>query len=246
MNLRRTQKLFLGLGALCLLVLIGLAALFSGPLRSHEPVYDGVTLSAWLDQLWPIGYPRPTGARNDRAVRAVRSIGTNAIPWLLTDLNAGRNRSLNHLERVLIRYKVLRVADPIIRENRAVAGFAVLNELAASAVPDLRKMLEKDPTHQSALASLAYIGKPALPALAQCLTNTTPIQTPSGLLRPVPGNTMACINSSLHCGKLSARDLAPLLPSINAWALQTTNGIVALWATNLLNGLAHDPSAKVE
>ena len=236
MSLSRTQKLMVGTGALCLLALAGVAALFLGPLWSREPVYDGVTLSAWLDQLWPMRIPWIV--RNERAVQAVRSIGTNAIPWLLTDLNAGRNRSLNKLERFFIRYRVIPLANPAICQNRAMTGFAALGELGAPAVPELLRIVEEHSSHGPALLSLAYIGKPALPALAQCLTNPIPVQTWNGIVRPLPEATMEALDNAIFSGTLDIRDLAALRPSLKFCATQSTNVSVAVGAADFLERIA--------
>jgi hypothetical protein len=52
-----------------------------------EPAYQGKRLSAWLDDLSALDYSRRADPGTEPA-RAVRAIGTNAIPWLMGDLTA--------------------------------------------------------------------------------------------------------------------------------------------------------------
>src|SRR5262245_29805351 len=46
-----------------------------------EPVYQGRTLSEWLED----AYPGPFGAKYRTAEQAVQAIGTNALPWLMSE-----------------------------------------------------------------------------------------------------------------------------------------------------------------
>ncbi len=53
-------------------------------LRPGEPVNAGKPLSAWLDTFTPSPVGHPTFEPDPDAVRALRQIGTNALPALLS------------------------------------------------------------------------------------------------------------------------------------------------------------------
>ena len=68
-----------------LFVVLGLVAVAIGffALRPREPVYQGKRLSEWLADFNRAG----RGQIDQAAERAIRQIGTNALPFLLTDLS---------------------------------------------------------------------------------------------------------------------------------------------------------------
>jgi hypothetical protein len=59
----------------------------SGP---ENPKYNGKKLSTWLDELSALGHPKDSDPTTEQA-KAIRAIGTNAIPWLLNDLGTKGN-----------------------------------------------------------------------------------------------------------------------------------------------------------
>ena len=218
-----------------LLAVIGICGLF----MNWEPVYQGVTLSAWLDQVTATpGSPMITDTNNP-AVIAVRAIGTNAIPFLMRDLEARDNPFVHRLEQLMLKQKVIKVRfwGAAERRNRALGGFRALNTIGAPAIPALVSLVETNPGYIPAV--LAGIGRPALPALAQCLTNDTVYQTPFGPFRFIPGNTIEALRSGITLDSLRTRDVEPLLPVIRSWAVQSTNGHAALEANRFLNELDH-------
>ncbi len=81
----RRKYVVLGLVAL---VIVGMVCLFMFG-REREPEYGGMRLSEWVDLIWQ---PLPKGIRDERAYSfrrfdespiAIRSMGTNALPYLL-------------------------------------------------------------------------------------------------------------------------------------------------------------------
>src|SRR3954471_7105324 len=54
-------------------------------LAPSEPDYEGKKLSTWLDELQALTKADQANPRTPQ-VRAVRAIGTNAIPWLLKEM----------------------------------------------------------------------------------------------------------------------------------------------------------------
>src|SRR5437899_940581 len=68
------------IASVVLLAVVAFAAFFA--LRPREPVYQGKRLSEWLADLNCAG----RGQINQEAENAIRQIGTNALPFLVTDL----------------------------------------------------------------------------------------------------------------------------------------------------------------
>lgn len=84
------------IAALLVAVLCALAWLALLLCKANEPVYEGKKLSAWLQD---IDYGQPQ-AKRDKAGEAIRSMGTNTLPFLLHDLDVARQ---SRLKEYLIR-----------------------------------------------------------------------------------------------------------------------------------------------
>lgn len=193
---------------------------------ASEPAYDGKRISIWLDELsrvdpglWPL--------EGVEQLKAVRTMGTNAIPWLLKEHRRAQSKSdwrleLNRLlmDQQAIRFRFL---DRYGRHRRATVGFSALGELAQPAIPELLSMVDaKDPT--PVVRSLAAIGFEAIPALKSCLTNLSPYTNRQGVFVVIPGETIRAIFLfSPICRMRPKTSVAALFPEIEAWALQTTN-----------------------
>jgi hypothetical protein len=166
--IRPYRKWLVG-GALLVVPSFGGALLLgSGP---HQPTYEGKELSTWLDELAALDYTKQWDPQTKPA-QAVRAIGTNAIPWLLSELQAHGYRIEWQLNQLLAKQALItfRFPDVNTRLRRATLGFKALGELGQPAIPDLLKLVESNPGFVP--AALAAIGPPAVPALRQCLTNT--------------------------------------------------------------------------
>jgi hypothetical protein len=146
----------------------------------REPTYEGRTLSQWL-----FLYTKPGTSEEVEAVSAVRSIGTNSLPflvkWVAYPPPAWRQklaRKVTILPTWLMKPRAQQLE--IMKGSKelwaaiAATAFRDLGEQAASAVPELSKLLATyDPGRppQAALDALLYIGNPGLPALAMVITN---------------------------------------------------------------------------
>jgi len=121
-------------------------------LRSYggEPTYAGKTLTEWFIVCRTA---EPRSPDSEQATFALRSIGTNAIPYLL-DWSASEDAKLRHYSSI---------------------GFWALGPTAAPAIPTLAKRLVGTNEQSAALAawSLNAIGEPALPTLLNAITNRT-------------------------------------------------------------------------
>ncbi len=218
MKTRRYKSLIVG----CLLLAGFLGGIVWTTSSSREPTYGGKRLSAWLDELARLD-PTKRADPGTVQVRAVRAIGTNAIPWLLGELRDDAAAWRWRLNQLLNRQHVIkyRFADANDRLSRATLGFWALGETAAPAIPQLLALVEKYPGFVP--GALAGIGRPAVPALQQCLTNMTMYTNSLGSYAIIPGNTINDIFNATSFGPFSKSDLGSFLPAIQAWAQQSTN-----------------------
>ena len=157
-----------GLG--CALLVVLLALLFRGTER--EPRYQGKTLSGWLQEgAWTS--LRLTSTQEE----AVRSMGTNALPFLVKWVQyvtpPWRVRFTMTVRRVVGRFWVL-FRDP--RMERARISLACLQMLGPDVrpvMPELVKMMKQTNVVVAvrALQIVDGAGKAGIPALLDVLTN---------------------------------------------------------------------------
>ena len=213
------------------LILVAIALILVPDHGPAEPVHAGKKLSAWLDELSAMTFPRECDP-DTKPAQAVRAIGTNAIPWLLHQLSARQGGALKwRLNQLLARQTFIkfRFEDSHTRLRRAVMGFAALGPIAEPAIPSLLKLIEEGETGYSPTA-LAYVGPPAIPALQQCLTNYRSWNTSYGRVVPIPANTIPAIFNSIQARQLSNSHAALFLPAVKAWVQSlSTNGNPAVY-----------------
>ena len=145
--------------------------------QTTEPVYQGKLLSEWLKYLPPT--PATQGTQHQlQARKAVRQIGTNAIPALLRMLQAEDSALKVKLLDLLQRQRVLKVEfTPAEEWNQAASyGFAELGTNAQGAVPALRDILDEKQSSLTlrAIGALISIGPPArdaVPSILRWATN---------------------------------------------------------------------------
>jgi HEAT repeat protein len=124
------------------------------------------------------------GRRRDEAADAVRQIGTNALPWLLTWTRAGyapwevKVRSIAHklpstVQDIPVVRRALFEKDVEIGA-RGYAGFKILGGEARPAIPQLvsRMTDTNKQMRQTAMLSLRCIGREGIPSLVEALANT--------------------------------------------------------------------------
>ena len=136
---------------------------------SQEPVYEGKRLGEWLDEGMELASdPYVTNQAVGRVVKAVQAIGTNAIPFLLRDME--RKEEPRWLGSLKTRaYKLKLTHQPRFwswRVNRSVWGFQALGTNAAPALERLLALHDGDSlvtgSVQAAVAALGPCGVPEL------------------------------------------------------------------------------------
>ncbi len=230
------------IGGLLLAIIVGGYVWISFPPK--EPSYNGKKLSVWLD-----GFPEGVHWTYDASsppVRAVRTIGTNAIPWLLYQFRADESTWQGKVNQLLDKQHVIKYRFRVSIEDRwlnprlrrGIHGLEALGEMAAPAIPKLLTLVERHPAHIP--GTLVWIGHPAVPAVQQCLTNTRPYRNPIGGIGFIPEDTLIHIEGAHNAGRLSNSDIEILLPAIRAWAQQTTNVTASMFATLILRSVKRE------
>lgn len=212
MESRKRKRLLIGIIAI---VLATFACWFL-LVRNTEPTYDGKSLSEWLEirgpnyfQLHPKVTAPDTAARED-ADRAIRFIGTNALPylvrWVSYEPTAWRVNVI--FDKISIPTWLKEnptfhdfLFHPIARGEKAADAFRALGPVAAPAIPALVQLLHSTNApyrKYPVMEALRNIGPEATPAVFGVLTN---INLPSD----------AWMLTSIYQMGTNARPLVPLL-----------------------------------
>jgi hypothetical protein len=114
-------------------------AVFVWP-REREPEYNGIPLSTWLEQYQ---------GRGDEFPRAIRHMGTNALPFLIRAVKYEEprwrtwvGRATSHWPRSLLNNQLghwLLGRSPEFRASGSVFAFAILGANARSALDELER-----------------------------------------------------------------------------------------------------------
>lgn len=178
--MRKRTKVLLLVGCLA-----AASALILCGIHQQEPHYQGRSLSHWLHIyakdmfVHHHGEEPPPDEEQIQAAEAVRHIGTNALPLLLTHLAYEPSPlTLKCLQKLadLPQRCVPRVLfRKVLQAEESIVGFEILGPVASPAIPRLAT-LAKDPIHnraaERATLALGYIGPQSLPALLDVITNT--------------------------------------------------------------------------
>jgi hypothetical protein len=153
---------------LCLTAFCGVIWFLPGYLSPAEPVWQGKKLGQWLTEC-SSDDPRDL---TDSAQRAIRAMGTNALPFLLRMVGT-TDSGAKHELRSRFNTSFIKRLTPMHYNYRisGAAGIEALGEMAAPAAPELIKMLDNEQTEYPAALGLGAIGPPAIPLLVQTLTN---------------------------------------------------------------------------
>ncbi len=173
------RRPFLLLGAVSLVLAGGLALLLA--LKPVEPYYQGRALGRWLADL-DLSTSSADQATRLEAQRAVRAMGTNALPRLAYMIRArdsiwraGLLKALSHQSLLNLQ---LTPASTV--RSRAVQGYYVLGAAADPGVPVLIQMLESERSPQVrscvvlALGNIGPAARSAIPALVKACSDPDP------------------------------------------------------------------------
>lgn len=168
------------------LVLIGMAVYFIT--AEDEPTHDGKSLSYWLDKFdYHSNFADSQGRRSPEwheTVQAIRAIGTNAVPYLVRQLQKSEFRLKTLLVQsaqrwygpipVANRRKINFFKTDFGKKRDAIEALSILKAQATGAVPQLIVMLQSGDDRHAQLAAdaLTHIGPQgaaAVPALIEKL-----------------------------------------------------------------------------
>jgi hypothetical protein len=157
-------------------ILCGIGLLLAIARPAPEPTYGGHSLSVWLK-----GFEGQTPEIRWQSAEALRHIGTNALPFLISRLGCRGpvrepqwKRTLRGLleKQSLIRFTFPRPAD---QRAEALAALDALGPVAEAGVPAIEALLHENPPDPRAPLVLARLGPSAVPALNRGLTNNAKI-----------------------------------------------------------------------
>jgi len=167
--------------------------------QKPEPVYQGKTLSTWMEQYYRMGdesayrnknagAPPPTNsaALREEAAIALREIGTNAIPYYLklaaTRISPMQMQIMYNKVFSKVSWRTPWLGTACYRwatefsENpqKALLGFQLLGPAAKSTVPDLIHLMQTSDSRnsrRSAAYALSFIGPAAKDAVPALVQN---------------------------------------------------------------------------
>jgi hypothetical protein len=232
--------------------------------RDQEPSYQGKRLSEWVRGAGPT---RGTGIfsfyPNAGEAEAIKAIGTNALPYLLNWIGGQpptqRSRLLGHLRKLPLLSSVVPKEERTVSASDAAAGFCALGPQARGAIPKLTRILDNSNYNYPGVAASALggIGKDAIPALLELVTNrpahkSIPIPalesawfalgTNGCLTEPVllshltdnvkPGVPVTCASLLRMLGRMKIETKAAV-PALCA-AIESSNRVVRIVALNAL------------
>ena len=159
-----------------LLVLAALAAgiLLCWPREPKEPAFEGRRLGYWIRAaLASVG-----SREEEQAERAVKAVGTNALPYLLHQFTKPRSRWQSLFNQGAVKLD-LPLRDAFETEDErisaAVMGLTCLGPDAAAALPALASQLGDQRRGVCAALLMGGCGDKALPFLRTALGSTNPV-----------------------------------------------------------------------
>jgi HEAT repeat protein len=248
-------------------VLAGILAvvlLLQGVLRPREPVYQGKRLSAWLRELdsWP-------GKSSEPAAKAIREIGTNALPYLVSALQADDASLKVKLSEFLGRLGLVKFQIRLAEERRDTAckALLILGPMASNAIPDIRRMFYQAKMTGAATLALFAIGGSSIPTLVEACHHTnqfvraeaafilckltpagrrgyTTTYYPAGSTNPVSRFAMTIGDDDMAALGANLKDPLPAVRRASAEALGRHSGIAKPAVPALLKAM-EDPDPEV-
>jgi len=225
-----------------ILLLLALAAVAGGivvwPLGPKEPVYQGKRLTEWIQEArgpiqrsatrhWPTQAERE---RSEAARQAVKAIGTNAIPFLVSELVRPESKWRTSFNRWASKHPAIRFrfADFDTRILNAANGLGILGRDAAPALPTLAEYLGHNRLGFTAAMAMGKVEDLAIPYFLKAIASMDTLAAENA------GTSMA--------GQI--RDVESAIPSL-VQLLQHTNEWTRRVAAWTLGGIRSQAEAMV-
>jgi hypothetical protein len=189
-----------------ILVVVLLVAFFAALVAPKVPVYQGLTLYAWAENLQKAqqNYSDPERWKKiETASAAIRAIGTNALPFVMADIRVRvtiKDRVNNWLATRLrfLKLQPTKIEDRWIRASRALEA---LGPIAKPCLPELIALTGKSTGYCE--GALMAVGPDALPAFTNLLANSKYPQT---------GNLIGAMANSVYADHIKPEQAAVTLP----------------------------------
>ncbi len=188
--------------------------------RSREPVYQGKTLTRWLEEAADDGTLYNNGLREDTAV-AVRAMGRDAVPFLVEMIKTKDGWFREELQRFAQKkWLPLRVQSAPDLQVMGTTGFAMLGKEGKSAIPALLECLKDDDqwVRSAAAESLSGIGDDSaevVAALVNYLPHANPARASAGF-NSVMSEQFIAIRALARMGPTALPALAQLTALTNS------------------------------
>ncbi len=230
--------------AVIAVVLLGIVGLLWVCWPAGAPEYGGKSLWAWVDQYYEarVGSKKPgTKEIADEAQRALREIGTNALPALLDRVRLRRSPLREQVVSQLKQRLGVTLPTQQYLHNRADWGFSMLREQGRPAIPDLMVLLrDPDPmVRGTAARCLGHIGPDAavaIPSLLPLLAerdNGLSILHALDALREIhaqPERVIPALLEFLNGSRTDWNYAEPALNVLRAYGTQATSAVPAIEA----------------
>lgn len=224
-NVKRRLQILFGVGITLILVVFfywdkQANHKFTSPFSS-EPTYEGQTISYWMEH-WYQQY----GQRNLEAEQAVRTMGTNALPYLVKWIILPAHTQADHNW-----------------VSRALKGFEILGPVASPAIPDLVKAIGQNGNFPA--CALGYIGTNAMQALTNrllglVLTSNQPIKRASLFFSSGHPREGFYVPMNIFCAlSFYGTNAQPAVPALIAY-LQSANARDSWGAVGVLAMAGHN------
>ena len=219
---------------LLLALAVGVAAVaILWPRGPREPVYEGKRLSEWLEDCHGRMVDeddKGVSPRRDKAVKSIRAMGTNALPWLMAEFTKSPSKWRLNFNRWSGRHTRGRfqLDDGSARMVRAVAGLQLLGSDIAPALPELARWLGDPEQGSWAAQAMEAGGAQALPYFLHGISGT---------------NIQAEISSVIGLGMLALRIEAAVPPLVQS--LQSPNPYARKFAVSRLEDVQHYPELVI-
>ena len=196
-------------------------------IANREPSYQERALSSWMRELNPDG----EGDGVSQAGEAIQQIGTNALPYILSELrrkdSSGKLKLMEWNDKLegRLNHELMRFTPAYERRSTARAAIGLLGTNAAPAIEEISRNLDDRELISESAQALALIGQPALPTIKSLACSTNDI------------TRFGCAQTLVLF--TNAAEVAPILQSLTADAQPEVR---ALAAFGLGNSVGAPPS----
>src|SRR5262245_19813251 len=154
------------------IVMVWLVGDSVGMFGSGRLYYRGKSLEDWLRDL---EYSSPVAVQQ-QAMEAIKQVGSNSVPTLLSWITAQDSRCRLRANYLLSRQRFIHWKYALAAEKATSASraFQALGSQGASAIPKLTELFNDSKYRGYAAGALAGIGEPAIDAVTPFLTTSNP------------------------------------------------------------------------